>query len=269
MTTPSDAAAEPARAPERPGPVARSDDRDGPTVIDQICPYLVAVQGGWRSARPSRDHRCFAVDPPGPLPADKQRALCLTVEHATCPAFRAARASRAAMLAPGVDPAVIAAADATRRPIARSAPVVIEGPRLNIGGIGGGNWALSQALLVGLMVVAFAIVIVARLSTSDAPAPSASPLPPASASPTPGATPSRTPSPTVNPAGSGAVPGGSGGVPSAAASQAAAFRTTYRVKSGDTLVGIASTFSTSVAAIQELNGLKSSDLKIGELLKIP
>jgi LysM repeat protein len=268
MTTPSDAAAEPARAPE-PDPVARSDHRDGPTVIDQICPYLVAVQGGWRSASPSRDHRCFAVDPPGALPADKQRALCLTVEHATCPAFRSARASRASMLAPGVDPAVIAAADATRRPIARSAPVVVEGPRLNIGGIGGGNWALSQALLVGLMVVAFAIVIVARLSTSDAPGPSPSPLPPASASPTPGPTPSPTPGPTVNPSGSGAFPGGSGATPSPAASQAAAFRTTYRVKSGDTLVGIASTFSTSVTSIQELNSLKTSDLKIGQLLKIP
>src|SRR5262245_3506775 len=124
MTIPPDAAAEPARAPDRPDSVASSATQAGAAVVDQICPYLVSSQGGWRSARPSRDHRCFAVDPPGPLTTDKQRSLCLTLDHATCPAFRAARASRASMLAPGVDPAVIAAADATRRPIARSAPVV-------------------------------------------------------------------------------------------------------------------------------------------------
>jgi LysM repeat protein len=58
-------------------------------------------------------------------------------------------------------------------------------------------------------------------------------------------------------------------VPSAAASQAAAYRTTYRVKAGDTLVGIAATYGTTVGAIQELNSLSGSDLKIGQLLKIP
>ena len=273
MTIPQDAAAEPARAPDRPDPVAPSSTRDGTTIVDEICPYLVASQGGWRSANPSRDHRCFAVDPPGPLPADKQRSLCLTTGHATCPAFRAARASRASMLAPGIDPAVFAAADATRRPIARSAPVVVEGPRLSIGGIGGGNWALSQVLLVGLMVVAFAIVIAARLSTSDRP--TASPLPPplATASPTPSPipTPVSAPisAPISAPVGSPVASAPSGSVSSPPSSQAAAFRTTYRVQAGDTLVGIASTFGTTVAAVQQLNGLDGSNLKIGQLLKIP
>jgi LysM repeat protein len=78
-----------------------------------------------------------------------------------------------------------------------------------------------------------------------------------------------TPTPSVNPSGSGAAPAASGAVPSAGASQAAAVRANYRVKAGDTLVGIASTFGTSVAAIQGLNGLTGSDLKIGQLLKIP
>jgi LysM repeat protein len=272
MTTPPDAAAEPARAPDRPDPAApasRDEAQRGPAIVDEICPYLVASHGGWRAAGPSRDHRCFAVDPPGQLSTDKQRTLCLTVAHATCPAFRAARASRASLLAPGLDPAIVAAADAARRPIARSAPVVVEGPRLNIGGLGGSNWALSQALLVGLMVLAFAVVIVARLSASDATTPSPSSVPSATASPTPTPTLTPTPTPTALPSGSGEVPGGSGALPSAAASQAAAFRATYRVKAGDTLVGIASTYDTTVAAIQETNGLTGTDLKIGQLLKIP
>ena len=267
MTTPPDAAAEPSRAPDRPSPLTPEPLTSAPDVR-AICPYLVAAQGGWRSAGPNRDHRCFAVDPPGALTSEKQRTLCLTAEHASCPAFRAARASRASMVAPGVDPAVVAAADAARRPIARSAPVVVEGPRLSIGGVGGSNFALSQAVLVGLMVLAFAVVVVARLSTSTPP-PTPLPAVTASASPTPSPTPTPTPTPSPPPSGSGALPSGSGAAPSAAASQAAAYRTTYRVKSGDTLVGIAAAYGTTVGALQELNNLGGSELRIGQLLKIP
>lgn len=43
----------------------------------------------------------------------------------------------------------------------------------------------------------------------------------------------------------------------------------YKVKSGDTLGGIAKRFGTSVAAIQSTNNLKSSQLKIGQSLSIP
>jgi LysM repeat protein len=268
MATPPDAAAEPARAPAPPDPVA-PEAPSSPLAIREICPYLVASQGGWRTAGPNRDHRCFAVEPPGPLPTDKQRTLCLTAEHAGCPAFRAARASRASMLAPGLDPAVVAAADGARRPIARAAPVVVEGPRLSIGGVGGGNWAVSQAVLVGLMILAFAVVLVARLSSPASTVPPASVSPSAIASPSPIPTPRPTPSPSLLPSGSGEVPAGSGAAPSAAASQAATIRTTYRVKAGDTLVGIASTYGTSVGQIQQLNGLSGTDLKIGQLLKIP
>ena len=127
MITPPDTAAEPSRAPDRPGP-ATPDEPSPPPSIGEICPYLLASQGGWRSAGPSRDHRCTAVDPPAALSADKQRSLCLIAEHTSCPAFRAARAARASMIAPGVDPSVVAAADAARRPVARAAPVIVEGP---------------------------------------------------------------------------------------------------------------------------------------------
>lgn len=257
MTTPADAAAGPPRAPDRPGP-ATLDESSPPPSIGEICPYLLASQGGWRSAGPSRDHRCTAVDPPTPLSADKQRSLCLIAEHAGCPAFRAARAARASMIAPGLDPSVVAAADAGRRPVARAAPVIVEGPRLGLGS-GSGTWPLSQAALVGLMIVAFAVVLIARISTPGAQAPSPSPSPVATASPSPTPTPTPIPSPTVAPSGSGAVPAGSGALPSAAASQAGAasnpaFGTTYRVKAGDMNVGIASSFGTIVGGSNPSTG---------------
>jgi LysM repeat protein len=276
MTTPLDEAIEPARAPEpAPSPVAATEAGAGISVGD-ICPYLIASQGAWRSSTPNRDHRCTAVDPAAALPSDKQRTLCLTAEHAGCPAFRAARAARASMLAPGVDPAVVASADAARRPIARALPVVLEQPWLAIpGGIGTDSRTLYQAALVGLMILAFAVVLVARLSASDSPAAAPSPAPPVVGSPSPTATPRPTPLPTPSPSGSGAAPSGSGELPPSAApsqaleSQAPAVRTTYRVQAGDTLVGIAATFGTTVTAIRAVNGLSDANLRIGQLLKIP
>jgi LysM repeat protein len=47
------------------------------------------------------------------------------------------------------------------------------------------------------------------------------------------------------------------------------FRTTYRVQKGDTLVAIASKFGTTAIAIRRLNDLANSDLRIGQVLKIP
>ena len=172
------------------------------------------------------------------------------------------------MLAPGLDPAVVASADAARRPIARSASVVLEQPRFAVAGLGG-NMAVSQAALVGLMVLAFVVVVVSRLS-AGAPAPEPSPTPTITASPSPSPTPRPTPRPTQTPSASGLAPSGSVAPPSVAAVPSAdAFRTTYRVEAGDTLVGIAAEFETTVVDLQQLNGLSSSALRIGQLLKIP
>ena len=103
MTTPLDEAVGACARAGSPRPASPTTVASPPR-IDDICPYLLASQGGWRSASPNRDHRCTAVDPPAPLATDKQRDLCLTAEHATCPTFRAARANRASTLAPGLDP---------------------------------------------------------------------------------------------------------------------------------------------------------------------
>jgi len=45
--------------------------------------------------------------------------------------------------------------------------------------------------------------------------------------------------------------------------------TTYKVVSGDTLSGIAKKFSTTVKAIQQLNGLTTTSIKAGQTLKVP
>ncbi|HEX5014336.1 MAG TPA: LysM peptidoglycan-binding domain-containing protein [Candidatus Limnocylindrales bacterium] len=265
MTAPPDDVPESSRAPE---PAPTQEPEPAPAVearaIADICPYLLASQGGWRAASPNRDHRCTAVDPPTPLPSDKQRNLCLVAAHHGCPAYRAARVARASMLAPGADPSTVAAADAARRPVARTTAVVLEQPRLAIGGLGTGGVGLYQVVLVALMILAFVVVIGARLSTPSAPVVVATPSPTATATPTPRATPRPTPTPSSTPAGSGLLPSGSATAPSAGA-----FKTTYRVEAGDTLVGIASEFGTTVGAIQDLNQLTGSDLRIGQLLKIP
>jgi LysM repeat protein len=65
------------------------------------------------------------------------------------------------------------------------------------------------------------------------------------------ATPTALPSGTATPATATVAPG------------------TYTVKSGDTLYAIAIKFATSVAAIQQLNGLSGSFIFVGQVLKIP
>jgi stage VI sporulation protein D len=43
----------------------------------------------------------------------------------------------------------------------------------------------------------------------------------------------------------------------------------YKVKSGDTLGHIAMRYRTSVSAIKRLNHLKSDNIRVGQVLKIP
>ncbi len=225
-----------------------------------ICPYLSSATGGWRSASPSRDHRCTALTPPAPQPADKQRRHCLAAEHVECSIHRAAVEARRTSLAAGADPERIATADATRRPLPRTTPILLEPPRLlDQAARLRLDRAPGQMALVALMVVAFAIVALSRFSGGGAPVPQPSPSFVAVAP----STPARTPRPTAIAVASD---------PSSAdpsAGPGASFRTTYTVKKGDTLIGVAAKFKTTATAIRKLNGLKTSTLKTGQVLKIP
>jgi LysM repeat protein len=226
------------------------------------CPYLISAGGAWRQATPSRDHRCAALDPPAPQPTDKQRRHCLSPDHVECPIFRAARDARAAILMPSGDLAVVAAIDARRRPIARTAPILLEQPRLVEQAIRlQFDRGAGQLALVVLMVLAFTVVAIARLSAGSAPAPA----PSASVAPSVTPVPSSDPPPTVAP-----TPSLSAEPPAAPApSVQPSFTTAYTVQKGDTLAAIASRYNTTAAAIRELNGLTGNTIRTGQVLKIP
>jgi hypothetical protein len=198
------------------------------------------------------------MSPPVTLPTDKQRRHCLSSDHVDCPTFRAARSARSASLAAGADPNLIELADRRRRPLARTAPVVLEpaglvdqAMRLQF------DRAPGQVALVALMIVAFAIVAIARFS-AGAPAGSPSPSAVAIASPSPVRSIAPTPTPSVAPSASAIV-----------SSPAPSFRATYTVRKGDTLLAIAKRFNTTAAKIKTANGLTSNSLKTGQVLKIP
>ncbi|HET7702201.1 MAG TPA: LysM peptidoglycan-binding domain-containing protein [Candidatus Limnocylindrales bacterium] len=245
-------------APHDPG----SRPRPLPSARDAVlgtCPYLTSAGGSWRTTTPSRDHRCAAVDPPAAQSTDKQRRHCLSADHTHCAIFRAARDARATNLIAGADPVAIELADRRRRPIARTAPILLEPPRLVDQAV---QFKLDrgpgQIALIGLMVVAFAVVALSRLAGGAVPValPSASPSPVAVV-PSPSPSPTVAPSPSIEPS----------VAPSASA--APAYRTTYKVRKGDTLLAIARRYGTSPAKIRALNGMTSSTLRIGQVLKIP
>ena len=104
-------------------------------------------------------------------------------------------------------------------------------------------------------------IALASPSTTASPAlPTATPTaetpaPTPTATTAPSASPAPSPSPVVKP------------TPSPAATLAPG--TTYVVKSGDTLYGIAASYGVTVKAIKSLNGLTSNTLRVGQKLRIP
>ena len=240
------------------------------------CPYLLATSGGWQASTPSREHRCTAFAPAVPLDTGKQQRLCLVPAHTTCATYVAAVAARRERGTPSDGPAPV------RWGLVRTTPVVDVG-------IGVGA-ALSrivaerrgwQAIPAVALIVALGAVGLSGFgrnppstgsvpSTSAVALASASPVASGTAAPTavptptvPPATPAPTdtPPPTAKPAPTPTARPVVTPVPSA--------RTTYTVKSGDTLYGIAKTFGTTVGAIKELNGITSNVIRVGLVLLIP
>jgi LysM repeat protein len=100
-------------------------------------------------------------------------------------------------------------------------------------------------------------VLASPAAPSSTPSRSAPTTPTATLAATPVATPATTPLPSAP-------------TPTAAALQPSVGARTYRVNSGDTLSAIAARFSVSVAAIQQLNGIKDPRLlQVGQVLRIP
>lgn len=192
-----------------------------------ICPYLVALDGTWRSAFPARDHRCAAVRPLAPLTVEKQRDVCLGAAHVECSTYRAAiAASRRGWATPDdrQDPG-----ETGLWPVGRTLPVVLEpgGPRTRFGSLPVIPGRLGGQIVLGLlMVLAFIAVVLARASAPPGPVVDPSASPTAAVSPSPVASPTvrPTPTPAASPsaAAGSAVPSGVSPVPSAPVPSAAA-----------------------------------------------
>jgi LysM repeat protein len=251
--------------------VPRQNRRRDASAVLEVCPFLAVEDRSWRSAYAAREHRCQAVTPPALLAIEKQRQLCLVPAHGTCATYLAARdvATAANPPGPGADGASLWASSSP-------APVVLE-PARRMGALPTASARSGgQALLVGLMVLAFLVLVIARTQTpggSSGPSPlvsgaavavatsssagtptatgspSTDPTPDPSSGPTPVASerPARTPSPSTTPSGR-----------------------RYRVKSGETLGSIAKRFGTTVKKLAALNKIADPRyIKIGQVLIIP
>ena len=232
--------------------------------LTRVCPYLAAADGAWRSAAVAREHRCGAVAPPAPLAAEKQRRLCLAPDHVGCATFEAARAAR---------PVAHDRTPALPRPLARTTPVVLDHGRLTLTMPARRSERMSgQPILIAVVAIAFAAIILARVTGGGAPAGAdgASPTPRASANasslsssgPPSGTALASAPVTSAPGVGTSAAPATPG--PSTTGTR------TYKVKAGDTLFGIAAKFGTTLKAIAKLNGITSPFIvKAGQVLQIP
>jgi hypothetical protein len=236
--------------------------RDTQRVLAAICPYLLSDDGAWRAARPMREHRCTAVRPPAPLPLNKQRRLCLVDEHRACPAYTAAQERRAAALAEvGITEHALAARQS--RPLTRTVPVALDRPTAVPGSASliANYRRLTQVGLAALMLLAAAVLILARFTGGDdGGTAAASPTPTVAATPAPTASPPE-PSPTAGATASAQ--------PTEEASPTARVRRRYTVKPGDTLTSIAERFNTTVERLQRLNDIEDpSVIEPGQVLLI-
>jgi nucleoid-associated protein YgaU len=242
-----------------------------------ICPYLLSSDGRWRASTPAREHRCTVVTPPAVLAAEKQRRLCLAAEHLSCSTYLAALAALAATDgSEGDAPAAVEDEHRHGRPVTRTAPVLLDHGRLAIGvPILRTERGLGQGGLVALMGVAFAAIVVARLSGGGPNLTPAHVGVGASASPSVAASLGPTPVPVATPAPSHTlVPTEVEPTPDPAkastAPPASSAPKTYKVRSGDTLSGIAGEFGTTWQVLAELNGIDDpGKLRVGQVLDLP
>lgn len=235
-----------------------------------VCPYLLAFDGRWRASTPAREHRCTVLSPPAVVAAEKQRRLCLSAEHVACSTYLAATNPT------GADEAAAAGASHRQtRAVTRTAPLVLDHGRLAISMpmLRGERGAGQQGGLVALMAVAFAAIVLARLSAGGPGLTPAQAVGGASASPSVAASPASTVRPaategatrTLVPTEVEPTP-----APPVATDRPAEAPRTYKVRSGDTLIGIAGEFGTTVPILMELNDIENArSLRVGQVLELP
>jgi LysM repeat protein len=242
-----------------------------------VCPYLLGVDGAYRSSGASRDHRCHAVSPAAALSPDKQRRLCLVAQHTGCSTYGAAMAA--------FEEAGSVLERPLHRPVTRTAPLVLDRGRISVSVPGLTDRGISQGSLVALMAVAFGALVVTRLGGGPVLQPAAvepggTPTPAAVASQATSAAtapPEGTVAPTLVPSGveqptkapsKTAAPAKTAKPTAEPAAGGSA--TTYKVQSGDTLSGIAAEHGTTWQAIAQLNKIEDPrKIRVGQVLAIP
>ncbi|MDO8483420.1 MAG: LysM domain-containing protein [Candidatus Limnocylindrales bacterium] len=223
----------------------------------------------------------MAVSPPVPLAPEKQRRLCLVGDHIRCATYGAALATHSG-------PAQHLTGHS--RPIARMTPVILDQGRFDLRMPAlRADRASGQALLVGLLGLAFGAILLARpagdagagplgAEASASPRASVRAATDAAAAP-PTAAPAETteppaetddPSGTAGPSIASNAPASSAAPSPGASAEPATSGATYKVKSGDTLSAIAARFGTTTRVLIRLNGIADpSKLKIGQILRLP
>jgi hypothetical protein len=289
-------AAVPAIAPEPAEPdVARAVTTSGApgstatldvlTQTGTLCPYLRMTDGSYRAFGASRDHRCWAVEPPATIPAATQADLCLVVSHAGCQRYVAAQDKRAAGLATDhipdrlvrrprfvipVDPVpVVVDAKPSGRDPGTAPSVVDDAMRRRLPLIAAGV-GVAIVALIGLAAIFGGTgqpgptPPLAAVVASGDPAAGATAVPAATAGPTQAATPGATQGGPAASAGSGVVPQGE---PTAIPepSYPVEIARTYVVKEGDTYRSLAKRFGVRPRDLRALNG----SLVVGERILIP
>jgi hypothetical protein len=239
-----------------------------PLVPAEACPFLIAAAGAYRMSVPDREHRCAAFVPATSLALTKQARLCLTANHPGCATYLASTSARQARVGNGER-----VARSGRWGLARTMPIVQEvgGLRATIGALIADRrtWPAIPAVLLATLLLALGLSGSwgqAPITAIGSPRPTARPTPTLAVairpSPLPSIAPSAAPLPTVTP--------GPTLPPTSVPTPTPRPYITYRVKSGDTLSGIAHHFHTTVGAITRLNGITSTTiLRVGQVLKIP
>jgi LysM repeat protein len=242
--------------------------------VDRICPFL-ALSTDHRTVVDGFDpeHACHALGDPDPLDRARQAEQCLTEAHRQCDRYLAFVAGRAADTAGVPAPASDSLIVRTRLVLDPEARRGLRGGRAPLG-LSARRWLVASGVAaVGVAAAATAVGggfngLVGRPQSSGSSTVSLSPTarptttPQATAA---GATATPSSPPSVAPTATPVTP-----QPSALATASPAQPpSTYVVREGDTLSLIATRFGTSVAAIQEANGLNSDVINIGQVLVIP
>ncbi len=215
------------------------------------CPNLASVDGPWHAARPSRAHRCRLLAEGRPT-LERQAEHCLVADHVLCPTWLEAAGSAAHYSGrPG--------------PFVMTAPVVLEGP-----GVGMPSQRVARRLVAPATVVVAGVAIGAFLLARGPLTPGTSSAGNVASSPTPVATPTPTAAVPTAPATPAATAQPSPPPAPTPVPLATPRPTTYRVRPGDSLSGIAAKFGTSAVALARLNKITNPSLiRVGQVLTLP